>query len=53
MMNAVHLEQETQVLTVGEPTGGKPNNFGEIKTFSLPNSGLTVRYSTKYIQDLT
>ena len=52
MMNAIHLEQQTEVLTVGEPTGGKPNSFGEIRTFSLPNSDLTVRYSTKYFRIL-
>jgi hypothetical protein len=32
----------------GEPTGGKPNSWGEVLSFSLPNSGTSVRYSTKF-----
>jgi C-terminal processing protease CtpA/Prc len=35
---------------VGEPTGGKPNCFGEVKTFELPNSKLNVAYTIKYFQ---
>ena len=33
---------------VGEPSGGKPNHFGEIRSFTLPNSKLKAQYSTKY-----
>jgi uncharacterized protein (TIGR03437 family) len=36
-----------QVVTVGEPTGGKPTSFGEVLNFLLPHSGLSVQYSTK------
>jgi hypothetical protein len=36
------------VTFVGEETSGKPNHFGEVQQFVLPNSGLTVNYSTKY-----
>jgi tetratricopeptide (TPR) repeat protein len=42
---AVDLEQHTQTLFVGEPTGGKPNGYGELRRFRLPNSSLEVRYS--------
>jgi hypothetical protein len=35
---------------IGEPTGGKPNCFGEVKTFELPNSKLEVVYPVKYFQ---
>lgn len=35
------------VLLVGEPTGGKPKHFGDVRSFALPNSGLQVSYSTK------
>jgi len=35
------------VLLVGEPTGGKPKHFGDVRSFTLPNSGLQVGYSTK------
>jgi hypothetical protein len=33
------------VLLLGEPTGGKPNAFGDRREFSLPNSELVVGYS--------
>ena len=45
--NAVTLNQTTEAVTVGEPSGGSPNHFGEVKQFELP-SGLRVFYSTKY-----
>jgi len=35
---------------VGSPTGGKPNSYGDVRTFSLPNSRLEVGYSTKYFR---
>jgi len=50
MLNAAQLDAQTNATLVGEPTGGKPNSYGEVKTFPLPNSGLTVGYSTKYFQ---
>lgn len=34
----------------GEPTGGKPNHFGEVRSFRLPHSNLTVHHSTKYFE---
>lgn len=39
-----------QATLVGEPTGGKPNCYGDIGVFGLPNSGLQVRYSKKYFR---
>jgi C-terminal processing protease CtpA/Prc len=47
---ALDLEQNTNAVFVGEPTGAKPNNFGESKKITLPGSGLTVRTSTLYHQ---
>jgi hypothetical protein len=38
------------VLTLGEATGGKPNHYGEISSFILPNSEMTVSYCTKYFE---
>lgn len=35
---------------IGEETSGKPNHFGEVKSFQLPNSGIRVNYSTKYFK---
>ena len=34
---------------IGEPTGGKPNEYGEVVGFVLPGSGLVGQYSTKYL----
>jgi len=50
ILNALTLKNETEAIFVGEPTGGRPNHFGEVKSFNLPNSGLSVRYSTKYFR---
>ena len=47
LWNAIDLKRNTQAVLMGEPTGGKPNSFGEVRTFTLPNSGLTVGYSTR------
>lgn len=48
LMNAVQLKQQTDCRLVGSPTGGSVNHYGEIKSFTLPNSGIPVQYSTKY-----
>ncbi len=50
VLNALRLRGETQAVFVGEPTGGRPNHYGEVQTFRLPNSGLEVSYSTKYFK---
>lgn len=47
-MNAIELRDEANSILVGEPTGGKPNCYGQLKRFQLSNSGLLVFYSTKY-----
>ena len=47
MMNALQLKQRAGAVLLGRPTGQKPNSFGEIKSFPLPNLGATVYYSTK------
>lgn len=51
LMNAIELQQRGAVL-VGEPTGGRPNHYGEVRAFTLPNSGLRVRYATRYFRML-
>jgi len=50
MMFAVDLERHTSVLFAGEPTGSRPNHYGDSRRLRLPNSGLTVRVSTLYWQ---
>ena len=48
VLNALHLKNQTEAIFAGEPTGGKPNHFGEIQVFQLPHSKLPIQYSTKY-----
>ena len=48
LQNAITLSQETNAVLIGEPTGGKPNHYGEVRWFRLPNTGLLVQYSTRY-----
>ncbi|MCX8052395.1 MAG: S41 family peptidase [Armatimonadetes bacterium] len=50
ILNAMRLRNETKAIFVGEPTGGSPNHYGEVRAFRLPNSKLTVTYSTKYFK---
>ncbi len=47
MTNAHQLKERLGAILIGEPTGGKPNHFGQLDSFVLPNSGLTVYHSTK------
>ncbi len=52
-MNADSMHTDTAVVLVGEATGGTPNTLGEIASFTLPNSGMVIYYSTKYfLEDL-
>jgi hypothetical protein len=48
LQNAITLSREFQATLIGEPTGGKPNHYGEVRNFVLPNVGLRVGYSTRY-----
>lgn len=51
ILNACDLKNKTRATFVGEPTGGKPNHFGEVKSMTLPESKITVSYSTKYFKE--
>jgi C-terminal processing protease CtpA/Prc len=48
MDNAIELRKTLHATLVGEPTGGKPSSYGEVKTLTLPNSKLVVRYTSKW-----
>jgi hypothetical protein len=48
MMAAVELQQKLHAILVGEPAGSKPNEYGEVKSFTLPNSKIAITYTTKY-----
>lgn len=47
MLNALDLRNAGAIL-VGEPSGGKPNAYGEVVGFALPNSQLPVYHSTRF-----
>ena len=44
------LDRETSAIFVGEPTGSKPNFYGEDHLFRLPYSGLSGSISSRYWQ---
>ncbi len=44
------LEKQTNVVFVGEPTGGSPNHYGDAVPVVLPNFGGTLLVSTVYHQ---
>lgn len=48
LINAVELKDAGATL-VGTPTGGSVDHFGEVSGFNLPNSGIRVSYSNKFI----
>jgi tetratricopeptide (TPR) repeat protein len=50
---ATDIDLHTSALFVGEPTGGKPNSYGELRRFRLPGSGIEIRYAAWYYQQST
>ncbi len=52
-MNFVNaMKLNTQTLFVGEPTGARPNSYGDNAPVILPNSRIAVRLSTLWWQDM-
>ena len=48
IIGALDIRKHLGATLVGSPTGGSVNGYGELKSFTLPNSPMTVFYSTKY-----
>ena len=48
IINVIDFMNTAQVILVGEETSGKPNHFGEVNRFVLPESRLIVSYPTRY-----
>jgi hypothetical protein len=48
MADAALFRRYTRATLVGQTIGERPNGYQEPRQFILPNSGLYVRYSTKY-----
>lgn len=50
VLNSMELRNSTNATLIGEPTGGKPNHYGEVKTLHLSNVNMNLRYSSKYFK---
>jgi C-terminal processing protease CtpA/Prc len=48
IINAVMLKKETNATFIGEATSGKPNHYGAVSSFELPNSKISIQYSKQY-----
>ncbi|HJQ26453.1 MAG TPA: hypothetical protein VKA60_21240 [Blastocatellia bacterium] len=48
VLNAVVIKGGSEALFFGEPTGGKPNSYGETQTIALPRTGLAATCSTRF-----
>jgi C-terminal processing protease CtpA/Prc len=48
LLAAVDFRDDLHAILIGEPSGEKPNSYGEIKYLTLPNSKVEVQYSTKF-----
>ncbi|MBN2242150.1 MAG: hypothetical protein JW793_05630 [Acidobacteria bacterium] len=48
LINAAEYKRELAATLLGEPTGDKIGSQGEVRSFVLPNSKLTVQYSARY-----
>ena len=46
------LDEHTDAILVGEPTGGSPNHYGDSLRMELPNSKVSVGLSSVWWQDL-
>ncbi|QUH21225.1 S41 family peptidase [Alkaliphilus sp. B6464] len=50
ILNAMDFKKSSNGTFIGEPTAGKPNHYGEIRSFNFKNSPFAVVYSTKYFK---
>ncbi|QXE19880.1 S41 family peptidase [Clostridium sp. 001] len=48
IVDTVLLKKDTNATFVGEVTSGKPNHYGAVKEFELPNSKMKISYSTQF-----
>jgi Peptidase family S41 len=46
------LQRDTEAVFVGEPTGERPNMYGDPQPFVLPRSRITVNIASLYWQDM-
>jgi len=48
ILNTYSIKTDLNAVLVGQNTGQGVDHFGEVKSFQLPNSQITINYSTKY-----
>jgi tetratricopeptide (TPR) repeat protein len=51
-LNAIDFREQFEAFVAGEPPSERPNHYGNMQTFRLPNSGIVISYSTKYFAPL-
>jgi hypothetical protein len=44
------MKQDFNAILAGEPSAQRPNSYGDVRSFQLPNSKLRVQYCTKFFQ---
>ncbi|XMB86011.1 hypothetical protein RJG79_11505 [Mycoplasmatota bacterium WC44] len=50
VLNSLLIKKLTNATFIGQPTGGKPNHYGEVLMFTLPNSNIKIYYSSKFFK---
>lgn len=50
VINAMNFRQKTEAILLGQPSGGSPNHYGEVRTLVMPNTKLEVYHSTNYFK---
>jgi tRNA A-37 threonylcarbamoyl transferase component Bud32 len=53
LFNAIYFQRRLHAILVGEPTGGRPNSYGEVRALKLPHSHLDVYYPVKRFQRIS
>jgi len=49
-MAGIEFQHDLHAKLVGEATGERLNGYGEVRVLKLPNSGLSMQYSTKFFR---
>jgi hypothetical protein len=50
LMAAADFRNHLHAIIIGEQSGEMPDSYGEVRLLNLPNSHLTVRYTTRYFR---
>lgn len=53
MLNTLTFKNKTNATFIGEPTGAKPNHYGQVQLLELRNTDSKVSYSVKYFERLS